>query len=181
MHAPSSRPPPCHILWCNSNASSSYLLNGDPGKRVLHCRGMRQGDPLSPMLFLLAMAPLSRLFIKAQEVGLLQRISSGCDNFRMALYADDATLFIKPTKKEFEVTKSILQIFEDTSGLASNMAKIEFYLIRCAQANLDFLFQGGSILSDFTCTYLGLPLYFKKPTREMLQSMIQKIAKRLPG
>jgi hypothetical protein len=142
---------------------------------------MRHGDPLSPMLFLLAMAPLSRLFIKAQEVGLLQRISSGCDNFKMALYTDDAALFIKPTKKEFEVTKSILQIFEDARGLASNMAKIEFYPIRCAQANLDFLFQGGSILSDFTCTYLGLPLYFKKPTREMLQPMIQKIAKRLPG
>jgi hypothetical protein len=43
-------------LWCS--ASSSFLINGQPGKKILHCREVRQGDPLSPMLFLLAMEPL---------------------------------------------------------------------------------------------------------------------------
>jgi hypothetical protein len=38
-------------LWCT--ASSSYLLNGEPGKRVLHCKGVRQGDPLSPHVILI--------------------------------------------------------------------------------------------------------------------------------
>jgi hypothetical protein len=33
-------------LWCTS--SSAFLLNGEPGKRILHCRGVRQGNPLSP-------------------------------------------------------------------------------------------------------------------------------------
>jgi hypothetical protein len=41
------------------------LLNGEPGKRIFHCRGVRQEDPLSPMLFLLAIEPLHRLFKKA--------------------------------------------------------------------------------------------------------------------
>jgi hypothetical protein len=36
-------------LWCT--ASSNYLLNGEPGRKILHCRGVRQGDPLSPMFF----------------------------------------------------------------------------------------------------------------------------------
>jgi hypothetical protein len=56
-------------LWCT--ASYSVLVNGIPGKRVLHCKGVRQGDPLSPMLFLLVMEPLHMLFKKAQDVLLL--------------------------------------------------------------------------------------------------------------
>jgi hypothetical protein len=51
------------ILW--GTISSSFLLNGEPGKRIFHCRGVRQEDPLSPMLFLLAIEPLYRLFKKA--------------------------------------------------------------------------------------------------------------------
>jgi hypothetical protein len=60
-------------LWCT--ASSSFLLNGEPGKRILHCRGVRQGDPLSPMPFLLAMEPLHIIFKKAQDWGLLKELS----------------------------------------------------------------------------------------------------------
>jgi hypothetical protein len=85
-------------LWCTS--SSSVLVNGAPGRRVLHCRGVRQGDPLSSMLFLLAMEPLHMLFKKAQDVGLLQKLSPLCDTFRVSLYADDAALFLNPDKKE---------------------------------------------------------------------------------
>jgi hypothetical protein len=47
------------------------------------------------MLFLLAMEPLHRLFKKAQDLGLLEKVTSACDNFRMALYADAAAIFIK--------------------------------------------------------------------------------------
>jgi hypothetical protein len=60
-------------MWCT--ASSSFMVNGVPGKKIFYCRGVRQGDPLSPTLFLLAMEPLYRLFKKAQEVGLLAKLS----------------------------------------------------------------------------------------------------------
>jgi hypothetical protein len=80
-------------LWCTS--SSCYLLNGQPEKRVLHCRGVRQGDPLPPMLFLLAIEPLHRLFRKAQQTDLLQHLSNGCEYLfmqTMQLYSSSQLL-----------------------------------------------------------------------------------------
>lgn len=101
-------------LWCTS--SSSYLVNGEPRKRVLHCKGVRQGDPLSPMIFLLAMEPLHRLFQKAQDEGLLSVIKPECAEFRVSLYADDAVVFIKPEENEWRVANCILDILQELVG-----------------------------------------------------------------
>jgi hypothetical protein len=90
---------------------------------VLHYRGVRQGDHLSPMLFLLAMKPLHRLFKKAQQTGLLQHLSNGCEAFRVSLYADDAVVFIKPTPTDLQVTNCILSFFLQASGLKTNMKR----------------------------------------------------------
>jgi hypothetical protein len=55
-----------------SSGTSSVLLNGVPGK-VLHCRrGVRQGDPLSPLLFVLAADLLQSIINKAKDQGLLR-------------------------------------------------------------------------------------------------------------
>jgi hypothetical protein len=84
------------FLWCTS--SSTVLLNGSLEKRILHCRGVRQGDPLSPMLFLLDMEPLHMLFKKVHEGGLLEKLNPKCDPCRVSLYVDDVALFINSTK-----------------------------------------------------------------------------------
>jgi hypothetical protein len=54
-----------------ATSSSRVILNGEVGPRFLHRRGLRQGDPLSPLLFLLAIEPLHRLFDIATVAGLL--------------------------------------------------------------------------------------------------------------
>jgi retron-type reverse transcriptase len=54
-----------------STASSRIILNGIPGKDILHGHGLRQGDHLSPLLFDIAIDPLQRLLEKATESGLL--------------------------------------------------------------------------------------------------------------
>jgi hypothetical protein len=50
------------ISLLSSTASSWILLNGEPGKHVHHRRGLRQGVPLAPLLFILALEPLQRIF-----------------------------------------------------------------------------------------------------------------------
>lgn len=99
------------MLWCTT--SSSFLLNGEPGRRVLHQWGVRQGDPLSPMIFLLAMEPLHRMFQWHITWGALHVVHSNCSNFKMSLYADDTALFIKPTLHDLAVTKILLNLFGD--------------------------------------------------------------------
>lgn len=52
-------------------ASTKVLVNGRPGRRIRHARGLRQGDPLSPFLFVIAMEVLNALFAEADRRSLL--------------------------------------------------------------------------------------------------------------
>jgi hypothetical protein len=65
----------------------------------LHGWGLRQGDPLSPLLFILAVDPLHRLLSKATDLGSLNKVGGWLVRFRVSMYNDDAAVFIKPTKK----------------------------------------------------------------------------------
>jgi hypothetical protein len=114
------------VRWRNwiaaflSTASKHVLFNGEEGASIAHRRGLRQGDPLSPLLFLLAMEPLPRIFALATEEGILSPLAG---SIRCSLYADDVALFIKPTAGEVAVTKAILKVFGEVSGLVVNLTK----------------------------------------------------------
>jgi hypothetical protein len=166
-------------LWATS--SSAFLLNGEPGPRIRHRRGVRQGDPLSPMIFMLVMESLHMLFHKAQETRILGYLHQNCASFRMSLYADDAAVFINPTAQDLQATRFILQLFADASGLITNLEKIELYPIRCQGLNLQELLETNQSLSQFLCTYLGLPLHYKKLPKTALYPLVQKIGNRLPS
>jgi hypothetical protein len=159
----------------------NYPAKWSSWKKILHCRGVRQGDPLSPMLFLLTIEPLHMLFKKAHQLNLLQKLRPNCDTYRVSLYADAAALFIQPNEKELQVVDHILHIFVESSGLVTNMSKINFYPIRCEGISLVFLAQANREVSNFPYTYLGLPLNTRKPTRVELQPLLLKIANILPG
>jgi hypothetical protein len=142
---------------------------------------VRQGDSLSPMLFLLAMEPLLLLFRKAQEEGLLQKLCLKCDACRVSLYANDAALFMNPTKQEVDTTDFILSMFAEASGLVTNLHKTHYYPIQCNITDIQFLYSAGRNVSSFPFIHLGLPLHYKRPNKETLQPLIQKVANRLPS
>lgn len=75
----------------------------------------------------------------------------------------------------------ILQLFGQASGLITNLNKTEVYPIQCAATNLEFITASNYTISEFPCTYLGLPLQVRRSSRTTLQPLIQKIASRLPG
>jgi retron-type reverse transcriptase len=72
------------------------LFNGSQGSGILHRSGVRQGDPLSPMLFILAIDPVHRILELATRQGILSPLPLNTPNLRTSLYADDAAIFINP-------------------------------------------------------------------------------------
>jgi hypothetical protein len=158
------------------------LLNGSPGDLTRHRRGLRQGDPLSPMLFVLIMDVLSSLFSLAESKGLLQSLEGANVRNRLSIYADDVVLFVKPLEEDLNCVKMILDCFGSASGLISNMHKSCAIPIRCSQQAVQ---EGCNILhcnsASFPCSYLGLPISDKKLGRIDLMNWVEKIADRLPN
>jgi hypothetical protein len=92
-------------------ATSRVLLNGVAGVPIHHGRGLRQGDPLSPLLFVLAIDPLSQILELASSHGLLHKIQGRGNVLRTSLYADDAAVFVTPYKEDIQNLEAILYSF----------------------------------------------------------------------
>lgn len=88
--------PKCRDLICGiiSSSSTRILLNGVPGEVLFHQHGLRQGDPLSPMLFILVMDVLNCMVEKANNEGLLQPLATRSIHHRVSLYANDVVMFL---------------------------------------------------------------------------------------
>ncbi len=72
-----------------SSASTSVLLNGVPGRSFKCLRGVKQGDPLSPLLFVITADLLQSIINKAYSTGLLSApIENGSATFPIIQYAD---------------------------------------------------------------------------------------------
>jgi hypothetical protein len=114
-------------------ASSRALLNGVPGTKFHHARGVRQGDPLSPMLFILAMDTLQRLLDLATGHNVLTQLPLAAAKWRTSMYADNAAIFINPKKEDIDTIKIILDAFGKASGLKINMDKSSIHPIKCEE------------------------------------------------
>lgn len=97
-------------LICALLASSStrVLLNGYPGQPIRHYRGLRQGDPLTPMLFIIAIDVLRRLISKAEDLQLLTPLAARQPQHRASFYANDVVVFTAPIEENLVLIKSIL-------------------------------------------------------------------------
>ena len=113
------------------SASTSVLLNGVPGKPIKCKRGVRQGDPLSPILYVLAGELLQYVINKAWTDGDIQLPLAnyfGLD-YPIIQYVDD-TLIIMPAKiDQLQNLKNILQRFSLSTGLKVNYSKSSIIII----------------------------------------------------
>jgi hypothetical protein len=110
------------------------------------------------MLFIIVMDPLQRLLHLAVERGVLNQILPRSQGIKASLYADDATIFIRPTKHDVAVLKEILEMFGEASGLRANIQKSEVFLISCNDLDLEETLDGfPAKVSSFLHALSGPP------------------------
>ncbi|KAM3385248.1 hypothetical protein ACQJBY_009276 [Aegilops geniculata] len=165
-----------------STSSSSCLLNGVPGDCIDHLRGLRQGDPLSPLLFILCIDTLHRLLEAATSSGLLAAPPPAAARMRTSLYADDAVIFINPERDTIDTLLGLLQQFGDATGLRVNLSKSSAIPISCSGIDLaTVLLNFGGTTVTFPITYLGLPITIGRIRLVHLQFILDRIRARLAG
>jgi hypothetical protein len=128
------------ISWITtllSSSTSTVMLNGGPLQPIQHGRGLRQGDPFSPLLFILAIDPLNRLLQIATDRGLLSPLNGRTARFRISMYADDAVIFLRSTTNNINNLRDILVNFGLVTGLQTNLQKTTVSAISYSDINLD--------------------------------------------
>nr|XP_025670472.1 uncharacterized protein LOC112770307 [Arachis hypogaea] len=123
------------IKECVCSASMSVLINGSPAKPFKMERGLRQGDPLSPILFVLVVDVLHRMIGEAVRNGRISPLLVGRDNIELSHleFVDDTILFCPPEEETIRNYKRLLHCFELMSGLNINFEKSNFIPINCEQ------------------------------------------------
>lgn len=128
---------PRWLMWIEiimSSGTSSVLLNAVPRKTFHYKRGVRQGDPLLQLLFVLVANLLQAIINKVKTLGLLNLPlpHMGDQDFPIIQYANDMILVMEACPKQLFFLKAILDSFVESTGLHVNYHKSNIYPHQCA-------------------------------------------------
>ena len=174
------------IKACVSSVRFSVLVNGSPESFFGSSRGLRQGDPLSLLLFLSIMEVLSRLLKKTEDCNLIRGFHVGVMNsigvsISHLLFADDTILFCDASSEQLLSIRLMLSCFQAFTGLKVNVGKSEIVPIGEVN-NLDAL---ANILhcrvGSLPMKYLGMPLGTSFKTASIWNPILEKMEKKLFG
>lgn len=160
------------------------MVNGKAGGHIISKRGLRQGDPLSPLLFVLAVDSLARILQLAASAGLIEGLGpvGFRESIRCLQYADDTLVFCKAKPESLFVLKFLLYGFELASGLHINFHKSSLFLLEYNEDKHLFLANALNCKQGyFPLTYLGIPLRPGRLLREDWLPLIERVDKRLAG
>jgi len=149
------------IMMCVETVDYFVIVNNEMVGPIIPGRGLRQGDPLSPYLFILCAEGLSALICKAERCGDLHGISicTHAPTISHLLFADDCFLFFMADEKEAQVMKNILHTYELASGQAISLPKSEVFFSSVVPTPMKEVITNilGVKAVMGTCKYLGLP------------------------
>ena len=161
-------------------------MNGSPAGFFGSSRGLRQGDPLFPLLFLLIMEVLTQILNKTEDSGLLRGFHVGPVNsvevcISHFLFADDTILFCDASREHLLFIRLALTCFQAFIGLKVNVGKSEIVPVG-EVGNIGAL---ANILhcrvGSLPMKYLGMPLGTPYKTVSIWNPILEKMEKKLSG
>ncbi|XP_024158077.2 uncharacterized protein LOC112165700 [Rosa chinensis] len=171
------------IMSCITSTSFQICFNGELTSSFHAQRGIRQGDPLSPYIFVLCMEKLSHLIHSTVDVGLWRpvRASQSGPKVSHLFFADDLMLFAEASPNQAAALKNCLDIFCSLSGQAVSYEKS---LIYCSPNTCKSIASAisrtcGSPLTNDLGKYLGMPLIHSRVNKHTYNGIFDKVQNRL--
>jgi hypothetical protein len=150
-----------------STGSSQVMLNGVLGKPIKCQREARHGDPLSPLLFVMAADLLQNIVNKAYSMHLLKHPLSRDfgQSYPIVQYDDDTLIIMATDARLLFSLKGLLRSFTDSIGLKVNYSKSFLVPINLDNERAQHLANTiGCLVGSMPFTYLGLPLGTTRPS-----------------
>ena len=124
----------CKVLYTHSN---SCVINGGNFSKFFRLeRGCRQGDPLSPYLFILCIEPLAKAIENSKNI---KGIKVKDKTYKLGQYADDTFLLLDGSAESLEGATNLLNRFFRCSGLKTNVEKTQVAWLGSRTQSLDRL------------------------------------------
>ncbi|XP_021848076.2 uncharacterized protein [Spinacia oleracea] len=169
------------IMTCLTTTQYSILINGAPTSLIQPKRGLRQGDPLSPLLFTLCMEYFSRAMITVSEH---PHFSFHPRCRRLSLnhlcFADDLLMFCKGDPAVVKLMMDGFKVFSATTGLTVNAFKSSIYCCGLSSSEKEAIagntgFQFGTL----PFRYLGVPISACKLKQADCEGLVEKMVARI--
>ncbi|GJU12746.1 RNA-directed DNA polymerase, eukaryota [Tanacetum coccineum] len=149
--------------WCNwigsclQSSRGSVLVNGSPTSEFQFFKGLKQGDPLSPFLFILVMESLHVSFQRVVDAGLFTGIMLDTSiSVTHLFYADDAIFMGQWNRANIDTITRVLDVFHRASGLRINMNKSKLMGISVESSKVEHAVEKiGCMALKMPFKYLG--------------------------
>jgi mannosylglycoprotein endo-beta-mannosidase len=165
------------------NGKVNIMVNGKVGPYFVTRKGLRQGDPFSPLLFNVAADVLATLVSRAQEQGFIKGLIPEMYDGGLTLlqYADD-TIFVFEDNLEYARNlKIILCTFEHLTGLKINFSKSEVYCFgSVVEKQEEYAYIFTCKVGEVPFRYLGMPVHYKRLCKIDWRPAEEKVEKKCP-
>lgn len=173
------------IMNCVTSVNYSFLMNGSQFGVLQPGRRLRQGDPLSPYLFICVVESFIALISEAERRGEISgvRVARNTPSITTLCFADETLLFCKATEGEAVALKTRLDLYANVSGQVINYEKSSMTFSRgISQAKRGHIIAilGVAVVAKHE-KYLGMPAVLGRSKKEIFGALRERIWSKIIG